>query len=265
MCLEQLLTSVPDAPLDSKPVAGNMIRNSSYLAVPQKDQTSRPMEGVTSPAPSRHSVTQLHLDSQPSSYQSQPDWSRYPISDDIPHRQAEPPGNQTVPDIVVQIDTPGRKVCFYDNQTVSHGIKNNAVQTAPSELAEDPTSGRLSELLIQKPAPAEYADKRKSNERSLSQVHLKTRQSLVQIDQPEYTGSHPESGEAIVVGAIGSAAPWFLIRWAHDVEIEFMIDTGCQVTILSTTVFQRMCTVNPRCIPRCRPADAGWYQRTPLP
>ena len=52
-----------------------------------------------------------------------------------------------------------------------------------------------------------------------------------------------EAGEAIVVGAIGSAAPWFLTGWAHDVEIEFMIDTLCQVTILST-VFQRMCTVN---------------------
>ena len=47
------------------------------------------------------------------------------------------------------------------------------------------------------------------------------------------------------MGAIVSAAPWFLTGWAHDVEIEFMIATGCQVTILSTTVFQRMCTVNP--------------------
>ena len=82
VCLEPLLTSVPDAPLDSKPMAGNTIRNSSDLAVPQKNQTSRPMEGVTSQAPSRHSVMQLHLDSQPSSYQSQPDQSRYPISDD---------------------------------------------------------------------------------------------------------------------------------------------------------------------------------------
>ena len=36
-CLEPLLTSVPDAPLDSKPMVGNMIRNSSDLAVPQKD------------------------------------------------------------------------------------------------------------------------------------------------------------------------------------------------------------------------------------
>ena len=65
------------------------------------------------------------------------------------------------------------------------------------------------------------------------------------MGRPEDTGSRLESGEAIVVGAIGSAAPWFLTGWAHDVEmIEMMIDTGCQVTILSTTVFQRMCTVN---------------------
>ena len=43
-------------------------------------------------------------------------------------------------------------------------------------------------------------------------------------DQQETAESRPESGEAIVVGAIGSAAPWFLTGWAHEVEIEFMID-----------------------------------------
>ena len=63
------------------------------------------------------------------------------------------------------------------------------------------------------------------------------------MDWPENTGSRPNSGQAIVVGAIGSAAPWFLTGWAH--EVEFMIDTGCQMTILSTMVFQRMCTVYP--------------------
>ena len=134
--MKLLLTSVLDAPLDSKPMAGNMIRNSSDLAVPQKDQTGRPMEGVTSPAPLRRSVTQLHLDSQPSGYQSMPDRPRCPVSEDIPNRQAKPPGNRTVPDVVVQNNTPGRKVCFYDNQTVSYGNKDNAVQTAPSELAD---------------------------------------------------------------------------------------------------------------------------------
>ena len=46
------------------------------------------------------------------------------------------------------------------------------------------------------------------------------------MDRPENTGSRPESDEAIVVGTIGSAAPWFLTGWAHEVEIEFMIDTG---------------------------------------
>ena len=43
-------------------------------------------------------------------------------------------------------------------------------------------------------------------------------------------------GDAIMVGAVGSAAPWFLTGWANDVEVEFMIDTGCQVTILATSV-----------------------------
>ena len=32
---------------------------------------------------------------------------------------------------------------------------------------------------------------------------------------------------------------WFLTGWAGEVEIEFMIDTGCQVTILATSVFER--------------------------
>ena len=34
-------------------------------------------------------------------------------------------------------------------------------------------------------------------------------------NQQETTESRPESGEAIVVGVIGSAAPWFLTGWAH--------------------------------------------------
>ena len=105
-------------------MAGNTVRNSSDHAVHKKDQTSRHMEGVTSPALSRHSLIQLHLDSQPSNYQSRPDRSRYPIPDDIPHRQVESPGNQTVPEFVVKIDVnrggypmpddiPCRKVWFF--------------------------------------------------------------------------------------------------------------------------------------------------------
>ena len=57
----------------------------------------------------------------------------------------------------------------------------------------------------------------------------------------------PENdGEAIVVWAVGSAASWFLTGWAEGMEVEFMIDMGCQVTILATSVFDRMCVSNPR-------------------
>ena len=63
----------------------------------------------------------------------------------------------------------------------------------------------------------------------------------------------PEDGEVIIVGAVGSAAPWFLTGWTNEVEVEFMIDTGCQVTILATSVFEKMCTTHPQVKSRIRP------------
>ena len=62
-----------------------------------------------------------------------------------------------------------------------------------------------------------------------------------------------EEGEAIIVEAVGSAAPWFLTGWTNEVEVEFMIDTGCQVTILATSVFEKMCTAHPQVRSRIRP------------
>ena len=50
------------------------------------------------------------------------------------------------------------------------------------------------------------------------------------------------------VGAVGSAAPWFLMGWADGVEVELMIDTGYQVTILATSVFERMCLCGRRLV-----------------
>ena len=55
-----------------------------------------------------------------------------------------------------------------------------------------------------------------------------------------------EEHEAIVVGAIGTGAPWFLTGWAEGTEVEFIIDTRCQVTMVATSVFERMCTTNPQ-------------------
>ena len=55
----------------------------------------------------------------------------------------------------------------------------------------------------------------------------------------------PEEGDVIMVGVVGSAAPWYLTGWTNDVEVEFMIDTGCQVTILATSVFDKICDIHP--------------------
>ena len=64
--------------------------------------------------------------------------------------------------------------------------------------------------------------------------------------------SPQDIGETIVVGSVGLAAPWFMTGWADGVEVEFMIDTGCQVTILATSVFERMCASDPRVRSRLR-------------
>ena len=58
--------------------------------------------------------------------------------------------------------------------------------------------------------------------------------------------SPSDVGETIVVGAVGSAAPWFLTGWADGVEVEIMTDMGYQVTTLATSVFERMCASDPR-------------------
>ena len=65
---------------------------------------------------------------------------------------------------------------------------------------------------------------------------------LLNTDVQEET----EDVEAIIVGTVGSAAPWFLTGWTNEVEVEFMIDTGCQVTILATSVFEKMCMAHPQ-------------------
>ena len=73
-----------------------------------------------------------------------------------------------------------------------------------------------------------------------------------------------EDGDAIMVGVVGSAAPWFLTGWANDVEVEFMIDTGCQVTILATSVFEKMCKVHPQVKSRIRPCTLVSADSSPL-
>ena len=149
-------------------------------------------------------------------------------------------------------------------------MPRGVVGDSDNQPVSEPTErSRTGGTLMRKPAPSETAQQPRLRERLLPEtdtvprpphgvfpgVASESRQSEdpTRMDRQENTGSRPESGEAIVVGAIGSAAPWFLTGWAHDVKIEFMIDIGCQVTILSATVFQRMCTVNPAVRSALRP------------
>ena len=297
--LEPLAFSVLDVSLDSRPMAGNMDWNPSEHAVPEEDQTSRPMEGVTGPEPLGHSVMKLHLDSQPSRNKLKPERSEHPAPDDTPRRVVGFYDNQTVSDLLVDSNTdgsddpvpmPAPSELAEHSTSVEHSVR--LLQPEPSEHPastprgvvgfsdNQPVSEPTEQLktggnLLPKPAPSELAEQPRSDGPPLWGEGLSPGTDTVscplpvglpgvapepqqskdpaRMDQQETTGTRPESGEAIVVGAIGSAAPWFLTGWAHEVEIEFMIDTGRQVTILSTTVFERMCIVDPTVRSALRP------------
>ena len=241
MCLELLAFLAPDASLDSRPMAGNMDGNPSEYVVPKEDQTSRPTEGVTSPAPSRHSVMQLHLDSQPSKNKPQPDKSGYPVLDDTPRGQVGFSGNQTMPDFLVDVNvdgggnpvpklapselaehltsvehslrsgypmpdnTPSRRVCFYDSQTVSDLVVesmadggDNPMSTISSEFAEYLTSVEDSLRPLQ-PETSEHptdtprgvvgaSDNQPVSEPMEVVSELRQSEGPKRIDRPEYTG-----------------------------------------------------------------------------
>ena len=124
-----------------------------------------------------------------------------------------------------------------DNQTVSQCQNSVSEPGTVGDCATAEVEGKIISGNRRSPSTATCCS-------ATGRLGVTTVGGPTRMDGQENTGNRVEAGEAIVVGAIGSAAPWFLTGWAHDVEIEFMIDTGCQVTLLSTTVFQRMCTVN---------------------
>ena len=134
-------TPMEEVSLDSRPMAGNVDGNPSEHAVPEEDQTSRPMEGVTGLEPLGHSVMKVHLDSRPGRNELKPERSEHPVPDDTPH-------------IVVG---------FYDNQTVSDPLEHSRTgksddpvpKPAPSELALYSTSVGHSVRQL-KPKPSQH-------------------------------------------------------------------------------------------------------------
>ena len=161
--LEPLEFSAPDASLDSRPITGNINWNPSEYVVHIEEQTRRPMLGVTSPAPLRHSVMQFHLDSQPGRNKLKPDQSGDPLPNGTPRRQVDVCGSQTVPDFLADANMDGGG--------------NPVPKPAPSELAEHLTSVEHSLRSkypnedeggdpVQQPAPSGLAERSTSVEHS---------------------------------------------------------------------------------------------------
>ena len=139
-----------------------------------------------------------------------------------------------------------------------HAWLENREDDPQSDLGKfEPVTGTITE--VTRPQPLRHADARKEvvlkkESDSVTQhtdseavgeasdgdqvgIHFLHRSSCGENSLWDVNGGEDTAeGDAIMVG---SAALWFLTGWTNDVEVEFMIDTGCQVTILVTSVFER--------------------------
>ena len=132
-------------------------------------------------------------------------------------------------------------------EIVSHPLEHSGVVEG-ADVSDGLKKRHLPEIYTD-PAPVRKASEEEPMEYSAPSGTPNEGSEPLNTDCPGDT----EDGEAIIVGAVGSAAPWFLTGWTNDVEVEFMIDTGCQVTILATSVFEKMCTAHPQVKSRIRP------------
>ena len=137
-----------------------------------------------------------------------------------------------------------------EEEIVSHPLEHSGVVewAGVSDGLRKRSPPESSEICTD-PAPIRKAVEEEPLEHSVPSGNPSRGSEPLNTDVQEET----EEGEAIIVGAVGSAAPWFLTGWTNEVEVEFMIDTGYQVTILATSVFEKMCTADPQVRSRIRP------------
>ena len=141
-----------------------------------------------------------------------------------------------------------------EEEIVSHPLEHSGVvEWADVSDGFRKRSPPESSEICTDPAPIRKAVEEEPLEHSVPSGNWSGGSEPLNTDVQEET----EEGEAIIVGAVGSAAPWFLTGWTNEVEVEFMIDTGCQVTILATSVFEKMCMADPQVRSRIRPCRDG--------
>ena len=125
---------------------------------------------------------------------------------------------------------------IHEEDTGSHPLEHSGVveRTKVSDGVRKRDSPGSVEVYMD-PAPIRKTSEEEPIEYSAHSGSLDEWSEPFNTDGTEDT----EDGDAIMVGVVGSAAPSFLMGWANDVEVEFMIDTGCQVTILATSVLRK--------------------------
>ena len=231
--------SVLDVSPDGGPMEGDLDLEPLEHSVSEEDQTGRFMEGDIGLEPLEHSLLDVNLVSQLRQDELDSGPLEHSVPDHTPSGGAALFGKLTVSDplehlgLIVSDDVVPKSG---PSEPLEHSVPEGPQSRVDGLVSEVDTTVHLQSVCL----PRVASDKQRVDGPLLE-------------DRSEATGSRSETGEAIVVGAIGSAAPWFLIGWTHDVEVEFIIDTGCEVTILSTTVFERMCTLDPKVRSELRP------------
>ena len=204
--------------LDGTPMEGIVVLEPLAFSVPDVSLDTRPMAGKMDRKLLEHAVPEEDrtgrpmegaLDQEPLEHSV---WKMHLDSRPGRNELNSGPLEHSVPD-----HTPRRGVVFCESQTVSdplehsdRGTSGDSVpKSATSELAEHSTSI----------GPQSWGE-----------------ELLSKMD----TASHPQPA-----GLPGVAPESQRVEGPLWKEIEYMIDTGCQVTILSTMVFERMCVVDP--------------------
>ena len=183
-------------------MAGKLDLEPLEHSVSEEDQTGGPMEGEFGPQLLEHSVLDMHLDSQP----------HHDVLDSGPLEHSVP-GR-----------APNGGAVLYERLTVSDPLEHSGLCTSGDSVPQPAPSEPLEHLVPIRPLSWGDGVTLKVD----TTVHLQSAciprvisesqrvDDPLLEDWPGTAGSRSETGEAIVVGAIGSAAPWFQdghMRW----------------------------------------------------
>ena len=216
---------------DPSVICASRQRNAVALdprAAPGND--GRPMKGISVLEPLEHSVLEVALDRGDSLL------VKVDVSDPLEHSGMDR-ADDVVPGLVLP-EPLEHSVLVIPLKMGDVSVTDVTVLDPIEHSGVDVRTETISTYLLR--VYSEYPRKEGGGPRDHRGEYVSLPDSLPEVGRPQ-----PEDGEAIVVGVVGSAAPWFLMGWANDMEVEFMIDTGCQVTILATSVFKRICAADP--------------------